>query len=320
MNSDASKSMIAANETVGDGASPARRYDHMLGAGGVLRETFNSWSAHRASSMGAALAFYATFSLAPMLVIAIALAGFVFGPEAARGEVVAQFSGLTGKDGAETIQGLLAGAYHSDMSLWASIVAGITLLVAATTVFAELKDSLDVVWGRKRPARNGIIDLLRGRLLSFGLVLTVGFLLMVSLVVSASLAALQKYWGGAFAGTGVLLEALNSLIAFIVVAVLFAAIYKWLPDPHIAWRDVAVGALVTAALFTVGKILIGLYLGNSDIATGFGAAGSLVVILLWVYYSSQIFFMGAELTRVYAESRGTRQSTARTATQVRSAG
>ncbi len=261
--------------------------------------------------MGAALAFYATFSLAPLLVIAIALAGFVFGADAARGEVVAQFSGLVGKDGAQTIQGLLAAAYHSNMSIWASLVAGVTSLIAATTVFAELKDSLDVVWGRKRPASSGIWALVRGRMLSFGLVLTVGFLLLISLVVSASLAALQKYWGGSFIGTGLLLEAANSLLSFVVVSMLFAAIYKWLPDPHIAWSDVMLGAIVTAALFTVGKFLIGLYLGRSDIATGFGAAASLVVILLWVYYSSQIFFLGAELTRVYAESRGSHQARSR---------
>lgn len=256
--------------------------------------------------MGAALAFYATFSIAPILVIAIAVAGFVFGPEAARGEVVAQFRGLTGKDGAETIQGLLAGAYNSDLGFWTSVIAGITLLVAATSVFAELKDSLDVIWGKQRPERSGIMALLRGRLLSFGLILTVGFLLLVSLVVSAALAALQKYWGGTFGGTGWLLEALNSVFSFVVVFMLFASIYKWLPDPRIAWRDVAVGAAVTAALFTLGKFLIGLYLGNSDIASGFGAAGSLIVILLWVYYSSQIFFVGAEFTRVYAEYRGSR--------------
>jgi membrane protein len=280
------------------------------GYAGILRAAFNAWSAHRAASMGAALAFYATFSIAPILVIAIAVAGFVFGPEAARGEVVAQFSGLTGKAGAEAIQGLLAGAYHSGLGFWASVIAGITLLVAATSVFAELKDSLDFIWGTQRPARSGIIDLLRGRLLSFGLVLTIGFLLMVSLVVSAALAALQKYWGGSFAGTAWLLEALNSVFSFVVVFVLFASIYKWLPAPRIAWRDVAVGAILTAALFTLGKFLIGLYLGNSDIAMGFGAAGSLIVILLWVYYSSQIFFMGAELTRVYAEHRGSRSGRA----------
>lgn len=283
----------------------SRVYDGVLVYARLLRAAANAWSDHRAASMGAALAFYATFSIAPILVITIAIAGAVFGAEAARGEVVAQFQGLTGESGAETIQSLLAGAYHSGLGLWASAIAGITLLVAATSVFAELKNSLDVIWGTPMPARSGIIELVRSRLLSFGLILTIGFLLLVSLGISAVLAALQNYWSGSFAGTGWLLEGLNSAFSFLVVFVLFAAIYKWLPEARIAWRDVGIGAAVTAALFTLGKFLIGLYLGNSQLAAGFGAAGSLVVILLWVYYSSQIFFMGAELTHVYAEHRRT---------------
>jgi len=269
----------------------------------LLHEAVGAWSAHRASTMGAALAFYATFSIAPILVIAIAVAGMVFGPEAARGEVVAQISGLTGKGGAEAIQRLLEGAYRSDLGIWASVIAGVTLLVAATSVFAELKDSLDVIWGNQGSERSGIMVLLRGRLLSFGLILTMGYLLLVSLVASAALVALTKLWGGWFSGMAWLLEAVNSLFSFVIVFVMFASIYKWLPESRIAWRDVAVGAGVTAVLFTLGKFLIGLYLGNSQIATGFGAAGSLIVILLWVYYSSQIFFMGAEFTRVYARHR-----------------
>ena len=288
--------------------SHRRGYERLRSYTNLLRETLTAWSAHRASSMGAALAFYATFSIAPILVIAIAIAGTVFGPEAARGEVIAQFSGLTGKDGAETIQGLLAGAYRSNLGFWASVIAGFTLLVAATSVFAELKDSLDIIWGRKTPQRSGVMAIVRGRLLSFGLILTMGFLLLVSLIASAALAGLQKYWSGSLGGMGWLLMAINSVFSYLVVTMLFASIYKWLPDPHIAWRDVVVGAAFTAALFTLGKFLIGLYLGNSDIATGFGAAGSLILILLWVYYSSQIFFIGAEFTRAYAEHRGSRCS------------
>ena len=257
--------------------------------------------------MGAALAFYATFSIAPILVIAIAAAGFVFGPEAARGHLVAQISDVTGKGGAETIQALLAGAYRSDLGVWASIVAGITLLIAATSVFGELKDSLDVIWGKNEVARGGVMALLRGRLVSFGLILTMGFLLLVSLVVSAALTALRKSWGGWFGAREWLLVGLNSVFSFVVVVALFASIYKWLPDPRIAWRDAALGATVTAAMFAVGKFVIGLYLGSSNIASGFGAAGSLIAILLWVYYSSQIFFMGAELTRVFSEYRKSRR-------------
>ena len=304
MNPETTSSGITAGPGDG-GALHSRVYDGVLVYVRLLREAANAWSDHRAASMGAALAFYATFSIAPILVIAIAIAGAVFGAEAARGEVVAQFQGLTGESGAETIQSLLAGAYDSGLGLLASVIAAITLLVAATSVFAELKNSLDVIWGTTMPARSGIIDLVRGRLLSFGLILTIGFLLLVSLGISAVLAALQKYWSGSFAGTGWLLEGLNSLFSFLVVFVLFASIYKWLPEARIAWRDVGIGAAVTAVLFTLGKFLIGLYLGNSQLAAGFGAAGSLVVILLWVYYSSQIFFMGAELTHVYAEYRAT---------------
>ena len=284
--------------------SSRRRYRRLLGYADLVREAAKRWSAHRASSMGAALAFYATFSIAPILVIAIAIAGAVFGPEAARGEVVAEISGLTGEAGAQAIQALLEGAYHSDMGFWASLIAAATLLIAATSVFAELKDSLDIIWDAGRSERSGITTLLRGRLRSFGLILTMGFLLIVSLVVSAVIAALQKRWGGWIEGNAWLLELFNSVFSFVVVSIMFASIYKWLPEPRVAWRDVAVGAIVTSALFTLGKFLIGLYLGNSDIATGFGAAGSLIVILLWVYYSSQIFFMGAEFTRVYAEFRG----------------
>lgn len=260
--------------------------------------------------MGAALAFYATFSIAPILVITIAIAGFAFGAEAARGEVIAQFHGLTGESGAKTIQALLAASYNSGLGFWASAIAAITLLVAATSVFAELKNSLDVIWDTQKPVHGGIIALVRGRLLSFGLILTIGFLLLVSLGVSAVLAALQKSWNGSIAGTGWLLEGINSLFSFLVVFALFAAIYKWLPEARIAWRDVGIGAAITAALFTLGKFLIGLYLGNSQLAAGFGAAGSLVVILVWVYYSSQIFFMGAELTRAYAGDRAARRRAA----------
>lgn len=308
--------MVNESAKAGTGAAPnnghgrpPRVYDGVFVYLRLLRDAANAWSDHRASTMGAALAFYATFSIAPILVITIAIAGFVFGAEAARGEVVAQFQGLTGESGAETIQSLLAAAYKSGLGFWASCIAGITLLVAATSVFAELKNSLDVIWGTQKPAHTGIIALVRGHLLSFGLILTIGFLLLVSLGVSAVLAALQKYWSGSFAGTGWLLEGFNSLFSFLVVFVLFASIYKWLPEARVAWRDVGVGAALTATLFTLGKFLIGLYLGNSHIAAGFGAAGSLVVILLWVYYSSQIFLMGAELTCAYAAYRAARGST-----------
>lgn len=274
----------------------------------MLRAASASWSAHRASSMGAALAFYASFSLAPMFVIVIAIAGMVFGEEAARGEVVEQLRDLIGPSGAIAVQGLIEGARHIGQGFVASLIAFGALLLAATKAFAELKDSLDVIWGSERSTSSTILNLVRGRMLSFGLILTLGFLLLVSLLISAALAALQKYWGAWFSDIAWITEGINSLLSFLVVTSLFAIIYKWLPDASIAWRDVGIGALVTASLFTLGKFLIGLYLGNSAIASSFGAAGSLVVILLWIYYSSQIFFFGAEFTRVYAERRGSRST------------
>lgn len=274
----------------------------------MLRAATVAWSAHRASSMGASLAFYASFSLAPMFVIVIAVAGMVFGEDAARGEVVEQLRDLIGPSGAVAVQGLIEGARHIGQGFVASLIALAALLLAATKAFAELKDSLDVIWGSERTTSSTLLNLVRGRILSFGLILTLGFLLLVSLLISAALSALQKYWGAWFSDIAWITEGINSLVSFLVVTSLFAIIYKWLPDASIAWRDVGVGALVTASLFTLGKFLIGLYLGNSATASSFGAAGSLVVILLWVYYSSQIFFFGAEFTRVYAERRGSRSA------------
>lgn len=274
----------------------------------MLRAASAAWSAHRASSMGAALAFYASFSLAPMFVIVIAIAGMVFGENAARGEVVEQLRGMIGPSGALAVQGLIEGARHIGQGFVASLIAFGALLIAATKAFAELKDSLDVIWGSERSTSSTILNLVRGRLLSFGLILTLGFLLLVSLLISAALSALQKYWGAWFSDIAWITEGINSLLSFLIVTSLFAIIYKWLPDAIIAWRDVGIGALVTASLFTLGKFLIGLYIGNSATASSFGAAGSLVVILLWVYYSSQIFFFGAEFTRVYAERRGSRSA------------
>lgn len=276
----------------------------------MLRAASQAWSEHRASSMGASLAFYASFSMAPMFVIVIAVAGVVFGEDAARGEIVAQLNGLIGTSGAQAVQGLIEGARNIGQGFLASLLAFSTLLIAATKAFAELKDSLDVIWGTQRSTPSTLVNFMRGRLLSFGLILTLGFLLLVSLLISASLVALQKYWGPWFSDVAWMTEGINSIMSFTVVATLFAFIYKWLPEAAIAWRDVIVGALVTAGLFTLGKFLIGFYLGNSAIASSFGAAGSLIVILLWVYYSSQVFFFGAEFTRVYAERRGSRSQDA----------
>ena len=266
----------------------------------VLLQALSAWIDHRADSKGAALAFYTLFSITPILVLAIAVAGYFFGAEAAQGEIVAQVQGLIGPNGAHAVQALLAGARNPASGLMATLFASVLLLLAATSVFVELKGSLDDLWGIEKTSQSAFSVLLRTRLLSFGLVLVLAFLLLVSLVVSAALALLERYadaiWGSSFE----VLTTMASFATFAVIAGLFAVIYKTLPDAPLSWRDVWIGALFTAALFSLGKYAIGLYLGNSSVASSFGAASSLIALLLWVYYSAQIFFLGAEFTRQYA--------------------
>jgi membrane protein len=273
----------------------------------VLTESLKAWIDHRAASKGAALAFYTLFSMTPILVLAIAVAGYFFGAKAAQGEIIAQLQGLVGPNGAQAIQALLAAARNPTSGLVATIVASILLLLGATSVFAELKGSLDELWGIEKPRESSVMALLRTRLLSFGLVLVLAFLLLISLVVSAALAVLERYATGSWSSSAVVLSTLSSLISFGVIVCLFAVIYKMLPDVPLSWRDVGIGAVFTAALFSLGKYAIGLYLGNSGVASSFGAAGSMVALLLWVYYSAQIFFLGAEFTRQYALCFGSLQ-------------
>jgi membrane protein len=273
----------------------------------LTKRSVVAWVDDYASSMGAALAYYTLFAIAPLLIIAIAAAGLVFGQEAARGEVVAQIQGLIGREGAIAVQGLLKSANDPARSLFATMVSIITLLIGATTVFAELQSDLDRIWRVPAPEKaNGMWTLLRTHLLSFGLVLGLGFLMLVSLLLSAAIAAFGKWRGVYFEGWETLLNALNVSISFVITTLLFAMIYKFMPRARIAWRDVWVGAAVTAILFEVGKLLIGLYLGRSSVASGFGAAGSLVVLLVWVYFSAQIFLLGAEFTWVYAHEYGSK--------------
>ncbi|MGZ5036518.1 MAG: YihY/virulence factor BrkB family protein [Usitatibacter sp.] len=267
---------------------------------GVLARSLSDWIDHRASSKGAALAFYTLFSMTPILVLAIAAAGYFFGAEAAQGEIIAQIEGLVGRNGALAIQGLLASARDPSTGLTATLVASVLLLVGATTVFVELKGSLDELWSIEPAKGSAIVVFLRTQLHSFGLVLVLAFLLLVSLVLSAALAVLERYAGGMWSSAYEILATVSSAIAFGVIACLFAVIYKVLPATPLSWRDVWVGAAFTAGLFSLGKFAIGLYLGNSAVASSFGAAGSLIALLLWVYYSAQIFFLGAGFTRQYA--------------------
>jgi membrane protein len=281
-------------------ATPLIRFFGQLSA--VIRCSVLEWFDHRASSKGAALAFYTLFSLAPILLLSIAIAGFFYGTEVARDEILSELRALVGPQGAQAIELVLAGARNHEQGRWATLVAGALLLFGTTTVFSELKVSLDEIWQVPPATESGIRDLLHTRLLSFGLVLVLAFLLLVSLVVSAALAVLESYWSDKNAIH--LLSGLSSLFSFGVIAALFAVIYKMLPRVRLSWRDVAIGALGTAAMFSLGKFAIGVYIGNSGIANSFGAAGSVIALLLWVYYSAQIFFLGAEFTRQYALKMG----------------
>lgn len=274
----------------------------------LSKAAVNAWLDDFAPSMGAAIAYYTIFSIAPMLVIAIAVAGFIFGQDAAQGEIVAQLRSVIGVDGAVAIQGLLKSASEPAAGIIATVISVITLAVGSTAVFAELQSALDRIWRVPVAVKeNGIWALLRTRLLSFGLILGLGFMLMVSLVVSAGLAALGVWWGTWFEGWEVVLQILNLAISFFVFAGLFSVIYKFMPRVRLSWRDVWVGAVATSALFIIGKYLIGLYLGTTGMTTGFGAAGSFALLLAWVYYSAQIFLLGAEFTWIYANNFGSRK-------------
>ena len=274
----------------------------------VVKDTVAAWIDDYAPSMGAALSYYTVFSLAPMLLIVISVAGMVFGAEAARGEIFGQLRGLMGADAAKTVEDLLTSVSEPKEGIAATVIGLVLLLVGATSVFGELQDALDRIW--RAPARDrsgGLLGLVRARLLSFGMILGVAFLLMVSLVAGAATAALGKWWSGAFGSWEVLAQGVNIVLGFAVTTVGFAMIYKLMPRVKVQWRDVWLGAAVTALLFTIGRFLIGLYIGKSGIASGFGAAASLIVIFVWVYYSAQIFLLGAEFTWIYARTFGSKR-------------
>ena len=272
----------------------------------LVKEAVSAWIDDDAPSMGAALAYYTVFSIAPLLLIVIAVAGLVFGQEAARGEIMGQLSGLLGTDSARAVEDLLESVNNPEAGVLATLLGIVVLLIGATTVFAELQSALDRIWrAPERPAGSGLWALLRSRLLSLGMVLGLGFLLMVSLVVSAGLSALGKWWTPWLSSGAVeLAQTINVGASMVLLSAIFAMIYKWMPRVKVAWSDVWVGAVITALLFTLGKSLIGLYIGRSGVASAFGAAASLVVLLVWVYWSAQIFLLGAEFTWVWAIRHG----------------
>ena len=271
----------------------------------LCKRAVNGWIDDFAPSMGAAISYYTVFSIAPLLVIVIAVAGALFGRDAVQGQLVGQLQGLIGREGAVVVQGIIESASAPERGLVAGGIGGVVLLVGATTVFAELQSALDRIWHvpeKRKPS--GVWAILRARVLSFGLILGLAFLLMVSLVLSAAIAAFGGWAGALMPGWELLLQGVNMLVTMAITALLFAMIFKFMPSVPIAWRDVWVGGAVTAVLLEAGKFLIGLYLGKSGVGESFQAAGSLVVLLAWVYYAAQIFLLGAAFTKVYSDDRG----------------
>jgi membrane protein len=274
-------------------------------AWGLFAQAARDWQRDNAARLGAALSYYTLFSVAPLLIVAIGVAGLAFGREAAQGQIVAELQGLVGEAGARAVQDMVEASRRPQAGILATVIGVATLLLGATGAFAELKSALNVVWDVPEQG-GGLKALLLGRLWSFAMVLAVGFLLMVSLVVSAALAAAD----GLFRWIGVpqaAAQLANAAVSFLIITVLFALIFKFLPDTEVAWGDVWAGAVFTSALFAVGKAGIGLYLGKSGLASTYGAAGSVVILVVWVYYAAQIFFFGAEMTQAYARRHGSRQ-------------
>jgi membrane protein len=269
----------------------------------LLKESFSEWSEDKVPKLSASLAFYTMLALAPLLVLITGIAGLAFGEEAARGQIVAQFQHLVGTQGAQAIQTMIQNASKGNGEILATVFGGIMLLFGATAVFVELQDSMNTVWGVK-PKTSGLKGLIKGRLTSLTLIIGVGFLLLVSLLVSAFLSGVSAYMGQLLPGMDWLWEALNFVVSLGMTTLLFAMIFRFLPDAKVQWREVWLGAFITAVLFTIGKTLIGMYLGQSSAVSVHGAAGSLAVILLWVYYAAQILFFGAEFTQVHAQRMG----------------
>ena len=271
----------------------------------ILKQTFSEWMEDRAPTLGAALAYYTVFSLAPLLIIAISIAGFVFGTEAAQGQIFDQLRGLIGDESGRAVQDMVQSASTRPATgLVSALIGFVALLFGASGVFGQLQTSLNAIWGVQPKPGRGLLGIVQDRILSFGFILVVGFLLLVSLLLTAAIAFVGQWFGGMGPGMEALSQILNSVLSLVVITLLFAMVFKFLPDAKIAWHDVWIGAFITAVLFTVGKFALGLYLGKSGVASTYGAAGSLIVLLVWVYYSSQIVFFGAEFTQVYANRFG----------------
>jgi len=274
---------------------------------GLFQETYNAWSADEAMRLGASLAYYTVFSLAPFLIVVIAVAGLMLGREAAQGRIIDQVQGLIGREGAEAVSALIVQASRPASSTLATVLGTLAILLGATAVFSELQSGLNKIWKVPAPPGWGVVFRLRARFRSFALVLGIGFLLMVSLVLGAVITAVGEWVTGFVPALKVALAGVHFGLSFVMTAILFAMIFKLLPDTWIAWSDVWIGAAATSLFFTLGQAAIAIYLGQSTIGSVYGAAGSLVVILVWVYYSSQVLFFGAEFTQIYACRFGSRQ-------------
>ena len=272
----------------------------------IAKESYQVWSDAKASQLSAALAYYSSFSLAPILLISIAVAGFFFGTDAVRGQLERQLQGVLGPEAAGVLQSMIAASERSDSSGIATAIGLGLLAFAATGLFAQLKDALNTIWGVAEKPKSAVLDFVKDRASAFGMVLGIGFLLLVSLVASTALSAMSDWLGRVLPVPGVVMQIGSSLLTFAIVTVLFAAIYKVLPDAEIEWRDLWLGAAITAALFAAGKFALAWYLGREATTSGHGAAGAFIVLLLWVYYSSLILLFGASITRVVARMRGAR--------------
>lgn len=272
----------------------------------LLRQTFTEWSDDKAPQLGAALAFYTALSIAPLLVIALAVSAFFLGDEAAQGKIISELQTIVGPEGGKAIEDMVANANQPTTGSIAAALSIVTLLFGASGVFGQLQSALNDIWNVKPKPGRGLWGMLRDRFLSFAMVLGVAFLLLVSLVITAGLAAVGNAANVLPDSMAWMGQALNFAVSLLVITVLFALMFKYLPDVKIGWRDVWLGAIVTALLFAAGKFAIGLYLGHSSMTSSYGVAGSFVVLLVWTYYSAQIFFFGAELTQVYANRHGAR--------------
>ena len=270
----------------------------------MVKLAYTDWSNDKAPRMGAALAYYTIFSLAPLLVIAISIAGLVFGAQAVQGQIMGEIQGLIGPDSAQAVQAMIQSAHKPANNAIASIIGIIVLLIGASGVFTEMQDALNTVWDVDTNAKSGWWNFFKGRFLSFGIVLGIGFLLLVSLVVSAALTAMTNYLENSVTIPAALFHSVDFLASVLFITVLFAMIFKLLPDTQIPWSDVWVGAAITSVLFTIGKFLIGFYIAKSVTASAYGAAGSLVIIVAWIYYSAQLLYFGAEFTHVYSRQFG----------------